>query len=340
MMAQCPHIDRFRDRGQSAKQTRLVRAAMLIGAALLLIVSAAPSPADEKSVVGAAKALKPGEFFWAPEIAANGPLLLVVSLATQRATLYRNGIPIAISTVSTGSADHRTPVGVFTILERRVEHYSNIYDNAPMPYMQRLTWGGIALHGGTLPGYPASHGCIRLPHAFARLLYSVTRLGMTVIVTEAAAIPRVAPGDPVAWAGADAAGGIADWHPERALSGPVSVVVSAADRRVLVLRNGIAIGSAPVRIDGPVAGTSVFMRQGGSDGQGQWVRVHLPEPLATVPTDSFRGRIHVGDDFREAVESLLESGSSVIITGDSLRADSANGMPFRIEDEGAAAQPE
>ena len=311
---------------------------MLIGAALLPLVSTAQSPAGEKSVVGAAKALKPGEFFWAPEIAANGPLLLVVSLVTQRATLYRNGIPIAISTVSTGSADHRTPVGVFTILERRVEHYSSIYDNAPMPYMQRLTWGGIALHGGTLPGYPASHGCIRLPHAFARLLYGVTRLGMTVIVTETAAIPRVAPGDPVAWAGTDA-GGIADWHPERAPSGPVAVVVSAADRRVLVLRNGIAIGSAPVRIDGPVAGTSVFMRQGAPDGRAQWTRVHLPEPLGSAPTESLRGRIHVAPDFRAVVEPLLGPGSSVIITGDSLRADDANAIPFHIEDDERASGP-
>ena len=185
----------------------------------------------------------------------GGPLLLVVSLATQRATLHRNGIPIAITTVSTGRPGHRTPVGVFTILQRKVEHYSNIYDNAPMPYMQRLTWGGVALHGGTLPGYPASHGCIRLPHEFARLLYGITQLGMTVIVTDEAAVPRIAPADPLAWTDADGAPGTVDWNPERAASGPVSVVISAADQRVVVLRNGVVIGSASIRIDGPAIST-------------------------------------------------------------------------------------
>ena len=96
---------------------------------------------------------------------------MIVSLATQRGTLYRNGVPIAITTVSTGKAGHETPTGVFTILQRDIDHRSNLYDDAPMPYMQRLTWGGVALHGGRLPGYPASHGCIRLPQAFARLIY-------------------------------------------------------------------------------------------------------------------------------------------------------------------------
>src|SRR5688572_25927129 len=128
------------------------------------------------TVLEAAERLKAGEFLWAPEIAPHGPVLLIVNLTTQRAVLYRNGLPIGISTVSTGRPGYRTPTGVFTVLQRRVEHYSSIYDNAPMPYMQRLTWGGVALHAGNLPGYPASHGCIRMPHDFARLLYGVTRL--------------------------------------------------------------------------------------------------------------------------------------------------------------------
>src|SRR5207237_723322 len=114
---------------------------------------------------------------------------------TQRAVLYRNGIPIAITTVSTGRPGHRTPTGVFTVLERDVEHYSSLYNAAPMPFMQRITWGGVALHGGDLPGYPASHGCIRLPREFARLLFGVTRLGMTVVITSEAAVPRLAPAE-------------------------------------------------------------------------------------------------------------------------------------------------
>lgn len=113
-----------------------------------------------------------------------------MSLATQRAVVYSNGVPIGISTVSTGRPGFETPTGTFVILQKRVEHYSNIYDNAPMPYMQRPTWGGVALHAGQLPGYPASHGCIRLPLEFARLLYDVTHHGMTVVITDRPAVPR------------------------------------------------------------------------------------------------------------------------------------------------------
>ncbi|WP_293838388.1 L,D-transpeptidase family protein [Sphingopyxis sp.] len=310
---------------------RAVRMAILIGGALLPTASIAQASASGETVLGAAQALEPGEFLWAPEIAPHGPLLLIVSTATQRATLYRNGIPIAITTVSTGRPDHRTPTGVFTILQRKVEHYSSIYDNAPMPYMQRLTWGGVALHGGNLPGYPASHGCIRLPHEFARLLYGVTRLGMTVIITDAAAVPRIAPADRMAWDSVDGSGGTFEWHPERAASGPVSVIISAADQRVVVLRNGTAIGSAPARIDGPVNGTSVFVRQDAEAPNGGWVRVHLPALLAMSREESFAGRVHVAAEFRAAVEPLLGSGANVVITGDSLRSDAA--APFRIEDD-------
>jgi hypothetical protein len=88
------------------------------------------------SVIEAAERLRSGEYLWAPEIAPEGPVLLVVSLATQRAVIYRNGIPIGITTVSTGRPGHATPTGIFTVLQRRIEHYSSLYNNAPMPYMQ------------------------------------------------------------------------------------------------------------------------------------------------------------------------------------------------------------
>ncbi|PUE89279.1 L,D-transpeptidase, partial [Xanthomonas hortorum pv. hederae] len=113
-------------------------------------------------------------------------------LTTQRATVYRNGIPIGITTVSSGRPGHETPPGVYTILQKEADHRSNLYNNAPMPFMQRLTWDGIALHGGALPGYPASHGCIRLPEAFARLLFAESRLGMMVVVTRLDTMPVMA----------------------------------------------------------------------------------------------------------------------------------------------------
>jgi lipoprotein-anchoring transpeptidase ErfK/SrfK len=94
---------------------------------------------------------------------------VIITLPRQLAFVYRNGVLIGVSTVSSGTKGHATPTGVFTVLQKKVEHYSNLYNAAPMPYMQRLTWDGIAMHAGNLPGYPASHGCVRLPKAFAKL---------------------------------------------------------------------------------------------------------------------------------------------------------------------------
>lgn len=150
------------------------------------------APAAADNLLDRAAQLKPGAFVWEPERSATGNRVLVISLPLQRLALFRGGVAIAVSTVSTGRPGYRTPAGRFTILERDEEHYSSIYNNAPMPYMQRLTWGGVALHAGNLPGYPASHGCIRLPHEFARLLFGVTRLGDPVVVT-AEAMLRLPP---------------------------------------------------------------------------------------------------------------------------------------------------
>jgi hypothetical protein len=127
--------------------------------------------------------LKPGKFIWAPELAPDGPLALIVSLSNQRVYVYRNGFRVGASTISSGRVGYETPTGVFTILEKREVYHSNLYHHASMPYMQRLTWGGIALHAGRVPGYAASHGCVRLPLGFSKILYRETSLGMTVVVT-------------------------------------------------------------------------------------------------------------------------------------------------------------
>lgn len=128
--------------------------------------------------------LDAGQFVWQPHIAPDGDIEVVISLAEQLLHVRRGGILIGVSTISSGGPGYDTPAGTFTILQKKKEHYSNLYDDAPMPYMQRLTWGGVALHAGSLPGYPASHGCIRLPTAFAELLYGVTRHGSAVLVLD------------------------------------------------------------------------------------------------------------------------------------------------------------
>ena len=112
----------------------------------------------------------------------KGPLQIVVSIGSQRVTLYANGERVAQGPVSTGVPGHPTPLGVFSVIEKDRHHHSNIYSGAPMPFMQRITWSGIALHEGALPGHPASHGCIRLSHDFAQKLWPTTKLGVRVIV--------------------------------------------------------------------------------------------------------------------------------------------------------------
>jgi lipoprotein-anchoring transpeptidase ErfK/SrfK len=113
----------------------------------------------------------------------EGALRILVSIPQQRAYVFRRGALLASAPVSTGRRGHPTPIGTFRILQKAVHHHSNIYSNAPMPYMQRLTGYGIALHAGHLPGYPASHGCIRLPWSFARRLYGMTDASTRVTIT-------------------------------------------------------------------------------------------------------------------------------------------------------------
>ncbi|MCI4589610.1 L,D-transpeptidase family protein [Sphingobium sp. BYY-5] len=127
----------------------------------------------------------PGGFRWLEDGAGGGPLYMVISIEKQRVHVYSGDRLIGVASVSTGMKGHRTPVGEYPILQKRQWHRSNLYSNAPMPFMQRLTWDGIALHAGHNPGYPASHGCIRLPYAFARQLFMLTKIGTQVEVTQA-----------------------------------------------------------------------------------------------------------------------------------------------------------
>ncbi|WP_336958992.1 L,D-transpeptidase family protein [Sphingobium aquiterrae] len=155
------------------------------GFATMARAEEAIAPSDgEAGLKQAARSLSPGAYLWDERLVAAGPLSLHVSIGEQRLYVYRGGRLVAVSTVSTGMAGHRTPTGTFSILQKREWHRSNLYSNAPMPFMQRLTWGGIALHAGHNPGRPASHGCIRLPYAFARRLFGETVLGTQVRMTD------------------------------------------------------------------------------------------------------------------------------------------------------------
>lgn len=143
--------------------------------------------------------IAPGRSFWLPELSPAGPVVAVVNLYTQHAQIYRNGIAIGYTSVSTGKRGYGTPTGRFQVLEKRRFHRSSTYGNAPMPWMVRLTWSGIAFHSGALPGFPASHGCIRLPASFAPQLFGALSLGDTVAVLNqpADAFTTLAPIDPL-----------------------------------------------------------------------------------------------------------------------------------------------
>lgn len=158
-------------------------------AALLTTGVAAPASAagvDALAITEAAATLPPNRFVWTPAADEPGRVSVLISIPDQRAYVFRGERLVAASSVSTGTDDRPTPTGTFTILQKKAQHRSNLYDDAPMPYMQRLTWDGVALHAGRNPGFPASHGCVRLPTGFAKKLFEATQLGATVEVTDEA----------------------------------------------------------------------------------------------------------------------------------------------------------
>lgn len=307
--------------------------AMRFVVTLLLSLALTGAASGQQPQPGAVETMKPGEFLWAPEIAPEGPVTLVISLTAQRAFAYRNGVPVAVSTISSGKKGYSTPTGIFTILQKDADHRSNRYDDAPMPFMQRLTWDGVALHGGHLPGYPASHGCVRLPLEFARRLFAMTRTGVTVIITNDATAPEVIPSGPPLVGSPDghAAGGSYVWRPERAPTGPVSIVVSGRDRRVVVLRNGVEIGSTSVVLDVPVTSTTAFTLAALDTAGTHWIRLPLPgqSTQAGELSPAERALGHVPEEFRQALFSILRPGATLLVTRDTL-ASSGTGTRLRV----------
>ena len=126
--------------------------------------------------------LAPGDFVWATEIPKEGDTRIVIDLVSQLAYVYRGDQLVGASSISSGMGGKATPLGFWPVLEKKKFHRSRKYNNAPMPFMQRLDEFGIALHGGLNPGYPASNGCVRLPMKFAEKLYGVTKVGTEVII--------------------------------------------------------------------------------------------------------------------------------------------------------------
>jgi len=287
--------------------------------------------------------LKKGEFMWMGEALTTGPVVMVVSITEQRAYVYRNGILIGATTVSTGRPGHATPTGVFTVLQKQKEHRSTIYDGAPMPYMERLTWGGVALHAGGLPGYPESHGCIHLPSEFAQRLFEISPNGMTVVIgTEATEPERVAhPGylAPVKFVGGQplereplAPTEDDRWQPELSPSGPVSIVVSQGSQRVVVYRNGIEIGRARLTVtgDAPLVNHALVLTEGPSSvpdpyvpdpTKFRWLRLGVPGHMGEAGTQvdpMAVARIKLPADFAARLNGILTPGATLFVTHEAL----------------------
>jgi len=172
---------------------------------------------------------------------AGEPIMAIVSLRTQQITIYDANGWILRAPVSSGQKGRETPAGIFSVIAKEAEHYSNLYDDAYMPHMQRLTWSGIALHGGPLPGHPASHGCIRMPYDFAERLFDATTLGMRVIVAPgdvepiAIAHPALFPPKPGAGAVAAARAAEADEAASKANQARLTAVAASRElARVMV----------------------------------------------------------------------------------------------------------
>ena len=281
----------------------------------------------------AADALKPGEWVWAPEVAPTGPMLIYVDLSRQIATVYRNGVRIGVSTISSGKAGHATPTGVFTILAKDKNHHSNKYNDAPMPFQERLTWDGVALHAGGLPGYPESHGCVHLPYAFARALFLETHLGVTVVVagdainhlrTSYASLLE----PPVAGAAADAPLPLDNapyrWRPELSPTGPLTIIVSKHDQEIVVLRNGVEIGRGAAKIDDSDPGSHVITLTTGPDGKFRFIYVGLPghdEDKGRALDEATLNRVRLSKAFLEDVKAALEPGTTIMITDASVGED-------------------
>jgi hypothetical protein len=258
--------------------------------------------------------------------APPGPLHIIVSIARQRVTLFANGRAIAQAPVSTGTPGHPTPMGIFAVISKNKWHRSNLYGAAPMPYMHRVTWSGVALHAGPLPGYPASHGCIRLPEAFAVKLWGLSKLGARVIVTrdETAPVeiaharlfapkkplqtPEPKPADaPVAAASepiktADITGSVGIVAAEPAAppviappkrKGPVQVFVSRKQAKLFVRQGFAPLFEAPVTIKEPEKpfGTHVFTAMELKDDGAaiRWTAVTIPSGYPRAAKADRRG---------------------------------------------------
>ena len=342
-----------------AGRRRTLKLAGLIAAGAALDALLPAIAADDPDLT-AIKALKPGEFVWHPERAPDGFVAVVVNLSDQMAYVYRNGVRIGVTTVSTGKEGYGTPTGVFTILQKDVDHHSSLYNDASMPYTERLTWSGVALHAGGLPGYPSSHGCIHLPLAFAKLLFSITHLGTTVIIadTHTATQDVLHPGlvmsenlEQQLAVAATGAGAPQDGQTPPAAAGagpavapapePVSIVVSGADKTLIGLKGGKPAVTGPVVIADPATplGNVVYVLAAAGAGQpARWNAVSLEGgDAASGAAQRTLSRITLDATINAQVAALVMPGATLFITDLPAHPDTRSQSDFVVLTHKAAS---
>jgi len=334
------------------------RRAVMIGIAAAPIALFAPDLVALQDDGIDPKKLKPGQFVWNPDRAPEGSVVVVVSIPDQMVTIYRNGMRIAVATCSTGRPGHATPTGTFVILQKDVNHHSSLYDDAPMPYMERLTWGGVALHAGNLPGYPASHGCVRLPKAFAQLLYGITQLGTTVIIGDHNTVPAdvLHSGVLISQHTEEMAKEAVQQAKANAQSAPpgspgaqtVSAVISTADKKIIVYQNGVPAFEDTVTLKQPDEpfGTHVFNLTGPSDDPSKlkWMAIDLgadavtdlgqdnatPGEASALLYAATMRRVDVPEATARRWAALLRPGTTLVITDKPASGESYSAPGFTI----------
>jgi L,D-transpeptidase catalytic domain len=276
--------------------------------------------------------LKPGDYIWHPEVSPSGPVVVLVSLPDQLLYAYRNGVRIGRSTVSTGKPGKQTPTGVFTVLQKKVRHESSIYKGAQMPHMQRLTWTGVAMHAGHLPGYPASAGCVRMPIEFAAKLYAVTNLGTTVIIADNQSAPRDTINPGLLFSGKTGnSPNKFQWSPEKAPKGPVSIIVSSADRAAYVYRNGAEIGRTRINPVARLSGSYVYTALDAFDANGQreWMATVSNRGRAPNVTE-VANQLGIPPEFDADMRGVITPGTSLVLTNLPVNAGTRSAPGFDI----------
>jgi L,D-transpeptidase catalytic domain len=293
--------------------------------------------------------LKPGEFLWAPEKSPEGPVAIVVSIPDQLVHVYRGGVRIGLSACSTGKKGHSTPTGVFTILQKDKNHHSSTYNNAPMPNMNRLTWSGVALHAGNLPGYPASHGCVRLPLKFSERLFTVTHVGTPVIIADDHSEPAAVthPGPILSSLTEHELKQVVAGLASRALppqerhddmQHAVSILVSRTDRELYILQDGniLAKGKVDILRAQEPFGSHVFILVAAHENghSARWHAIGHKTSASAAGSDALAevliGRVQSDDVLARQVARLMHPGLVLVMTDAPAHPDTRSKRDFVV----------